>query len=71
MNKTQPHAGAVQSLNTGAAVAIAVAMTALVIFIAGVLTEVLSHVPLHQQPPIPVLQACLSFQSTSANRSII
>ena len=42
MNK-DPHAGAVDSLNTGAAVGIAVVTTAVVIFIAGVLTGVLLY----------------------------
>ena len=49
MNKDTP-AGAVDSLSTGAAVAIAVATTAVVFFIAGVLTRVLLyHCMSHQQ----------------------
>ena len=42
MNKV-PHAGTVDSLNTGSAVGIAVVTTAVVIFIAGVLTGVLFY----------------------------
>ena len=42
MNKV-PHAGTVDSLNTGVAVGIAVVITAVVTFIAGVLTGVLFY----------------------------
>ena len=61
-----PHAGAVDSLGTGAAVGIAVVTTAVVIFIAGVLTGVLLYhcISNHQSQSSKPVSASNQLQQT-------
>ena len=72
MNK-DPHAGAVDSLSTGTAVGIAVVTTAVVIFIAGVLTGVLLYhcVSHHRSQSTKPVSASNQLQQTGSEYEVV